>query len=72
MKAIITPDSGIITHEALEKNEDVSCGNYSYYIKRGVITYPKSISDIRKTYPKVVSDLRKNFFSDIKTCHAIS
>ncbi len=35
---------------------------------RGIITYPKGLSDIRKTCPKVVSDFRT--FKDIKIYRA--
>ncbi len=34
----------------------------SVLLRRCVMTYPKSLLDIRKTYPKAVSDFKKNFF----------
>ena len=34
-------------------------------LRRSVITYPKNLSDIRKTYLKVASDFTRNFFSYI-------
>ena len=31
-------------------------------VRRGIITYPKSLSGIRNSFPKVVSDFRRKYF----------
>ncbi len=36
--------------------------SYHFMVRWSVISYPKSLSDIRKTYQKVLRDFRRNFF----------
>ena len=44
-----------------KKNIIIFSYSATSYVRRSVISYPKSLLDNRKPYPKTVQDIRKNF-----------